>query len=128
MSVPSQDIVTYLTDNTSLVFNQDLFIGVEPDEPNPCVTLYDTGGDPLHDLCKDSVYNNYIQVRTRAVDYVESYTLQETIRDVLDKVTNETINGLFYISILNENGPTYLMRDAQNRKVFISNYLIKRRI
>jgi len=132
MSAPSQDI-SYLLENAGLglTFATNLHIGKIPEEPSLIVVLFDGGGNTLTDLCVSEGQDDFkqIQIQVRSTDYTEGYNLAFAINKLLNGMNNFTANsGLFYLSIMNMNGPEHMGFDIRNRAKFIMNFNIERTI
>lgn len=102
MNAPAQDIAEILIDagiSGITAIKTDIFIGMEPAEPDACVTVYDTGGFPPE---VNYVYlKPTVQVRIRGAKgaYQLAYTKAESIRDELHAKALTTKNSTNYIAI-----------------------------
>lgn len=128
MNAPSVDIKNILIDNDSsgtfYVFGTTLFVSFEPDTPDRCITILDTGGfDP--DVA--ATYERpTIQVRSRdkASQYQRAY---DTIKDIADTLhgSRYTTNSTTYV-IWQQGDIFYLGRDDNNRVLLTANFRIHR--
>ena len=129
MNATTIDIKDLLTEDSSLalVFGENLFIGLEPDSPSTCVTLFDTFG--FSDLTLDALKYEFptIQIRVRAKTYDEVMSLALQIDEYLHGKHQETVNGTYYGLIQNNGGPALLDYDVKNRPRVIINYKLQRR-
>jgi hypothetical protein len=107
-------------------FATDLFAAKEPDSPDNCITVYDTGGVP--DDCLDLDVRAYetlnFQVRVRNNKYITANSEMESVRDVLDKGKNTIVdsNGTLYFTTWLTSLPIQLQRDTKNRSVVTANF------
>lgn len=129
MNSPAQDVSTLLVAaSLSLTLGTNLFCFEEPDSPDACVTIYDTGGAEPHPTY---VYlKPTIQVRVRGAQmgskWTAAYTLAEGIRDALHGVNNQTVGGTKYIQIFAQGDMFSLGADDNNRPVLTINFEIHR--
>lgn len=94
-----------------------LCIGMEADEPEKVITVYDTGGE---EQVQDGEFRPTLQVRTRAHDYAECYNKQIEIRDLL--IAADDITGI--VSVWNNSQPQAIGKDDNDRFLFTSNYRV----
>jgi len=129
MNSTSEDIKDFLDDSSAeldLVFGTNLFIGMEPETPDECVTIYDTGGfDPSAAMSYD--YPT-IQVRVRGNpgEYTEAYDLIASIKDFLHGKTNITTGGTRYIAVWGMGDIITLGYDESRRPLLTMNFRIHR--
>jgi len=130
MNIPSEDIKDILGASSSLglTFATDLFIGKEPDNPDSCVTLFDTGEFPpqLTSTKGENYYYPTVQIRVRNNVYLTGYNLISDIRDVLHALNHETWNNTIYELIECASGPEFLDWDENDRARFVVNFNIQR--
>jgi len=104
----------------------DIFAAKEPDSPDNCITIYNTGGTP--DPCLDVGENdemNTFQVRVRNNDYLAAYVVMDAIRAVIQKSKFSVVTdsaGSTYLSIWSTTLPNDLQRDETNRVIVTQNY------
>lgn len=131
MLAPSVDIKDILENDSSLelVFGTNLFIGSEPTEPANCVTIFDTPGRSQDvTLGNDSNYfYPSLQVRARNTDYTTGYGIINNIRNALHGITQRTLNGSTYQSIVCSSEPALLDWDDNRRARFFTNFECQRR-
>ena len=129
MNPPAQDIKDILEGASSAVgleFGEDLFCFKQPDTPDFCTTIYDTGGY--------APYSNYrydrptIQVRIRGGQnqYREAYAIAENIKEELKNHDGEIINGTKYIGIWVMSDIFFAGYDTKNRPELTINFRIHR--
>lgn len=129
MNIVTQDIKDIITNNTSLVFGTDIFIAMEPNKPDNCVTLYDATSSPVGiqlDGSKD-IMTSTIQVRIRNLSYQNAWSQAEEIINVLHGIGQQIVNNTYYNIVRCMNGPEYLTFDNQDRVIIVTNFEIKRR-
>lgn len=113
---------------TGLSFGDNLFIGLEPDKPDNCVTIFDTGGYPPYLGLTDIGYEYpSIQIRVRNLRYIDGWSVIENIKLVLHGVAQQTWNGTLYSVIYCVNGPALLDYDEKGRVRFVINFNVQRR-
>jgi hypothetical protein len=100
-----------------------VFISLEPDTPDNCITLYPYGGAPPEVNSKYK-HNSNVQVRIRADDFQQAYKTGQTIinrmhynGDVL-----ASTNGMLYTV---QSQPIYLNRDDELRSIVVTNFNVK---
>lgn len=129
MNAPTEDIKDFLMsyDSSSspvYEFGENLFISNEPDSPDTCITLIDTGGfDPE----VSAVYEKpTIQIRSRSNpgSYEQAYNSLKTVVDLLHGNRFE-INSTHYV--LWQQGDIFnLGKDENNRPILTANMRIHR--
>lgn len=103
-----------------LVFNVNLFIAVEPTEPDAAVTLYDTGGyDP--DV-QNGLDAPTFSVGVRDNGYLAGFGVAEEVRQYLKAITNFTVNGTRYLAFWPVGDINSLGFDEKNRPRFSLNF------
>lgn len=116
MTSPAYTIARYLETQGFGEWANDINVSLEPSEPVECITLYDTGGqDPDSD--EQDVFNKTIQIRIRTLNYLETYTKLEQIRDLLINQTIAGINGIWM-----QGDILYIGRDDNDRHLFTTNF------
>ncbi len=128
--MPSYDVSTKLTQElTSLTLASNLFIGREPDQPDNCVTIFDTPGAPP-DVNYDKNYRvayPSVQIRVRNIKYADGWNLINSIKSVLHNIGNEKINNTEYLLIACSQEPALLDWDEKNRARFVATFNMIRR-
>ena len=116
MTSPAYTIARYLETEGFGEWANDINVSLEPNEPVECITLYDTGGqDPDSD--EQDVFNKTIQIRVRTLNYLQTYTKLEQIRDLLINQTIVGINGIWM-----QGDILYIGRDDNDRHLFTTNF------
>jgi hypothetical protein len=93
---PAADILTKLQTFTGLLTGWTAGVTREPDSPDKCITIYDTGGgDPNPALLIDEPT---IQIRVRgaagAAGYAAAYTLCDAIKNKVLGIAAWTLTGI----------------------------------
>jgi len=111
-----------------LVFATNLFVGKEPDSPDACVTIYDTGGFPPQlTLTKgEDYYRSSFQVRVRDRVYLDAWEMANDIKVLLHGKSHETWNGTSYEVLVCTGEPTMIGYDLSNRVLFTVNFTAQR--
>lgn len=86
------------------ITGNNLFIGIMPDDPDVCVSLYEyAGAEPLEVLIDNSatLERPSVQVLVRATrnDYPTARALIESARDTLTGITDETISNVRFLRV-----------------------------
>jgi len=119
-----QDIAEILETNSIGVLGVDIFVSKEPNSPDDCITLYTFGGLP--DQCFTSVSTEQVnfQVRVRNKNYIDGYTMLDSVRALLEKQTYTLINSpdttdyrIYAIGL-----PIDLQRDTTNRPIVVMDF------
>jgi len=131
MNPASKDIVEILEDESSLglVFGTNLFVGLEPDQPSDCVTIFDTPGAPpqLTLTQGENYFHPSIQIRVRHTSYVSCWGLINDIKNLLHGMGQETIGDTLYTMIRCSIEPFMLDWDAHGCARFVTTFDIHRR-
>ena len=112
-------------------FATDIFLSKEPESPDNCVTVYNTGGFP--DDCLDTANRSRalytFQVRVRNNDYLTAHSKMEAVRASLEKKlpTLTDSSGTMYFHCWMTSLPTDLQRDTKNRVILTANFACMRR-
>lgn len=130
MEVVSKQIADYLEGQSSLglVAGSNLFIELQPNKPNKCITLYgyDLGGvDATLENAK--VYIDGLQVRSRSLSYESAASSLLAIRDEIDGLNNFVFQDTYVCLIRCISSPIVLERDENNRVNLVMNFKIQRR-
>jgi len=130
MNIPSYDVATVLAQKISgLAFASNLFVGREPDQPDNCVTIFDTPGAPP-DVNYDKNFKvayPSVQIRVRNTSYKDGWELINSIKSVLHNIGNEKINDTEYLLIACSQEPALLDWDEKNRARFVATFNMIRR-
>ncbi|MHA1809369.1 MAG: minor capsid protein [Candidatus Heimdallarchaeaceae archaeon] len=121
MNPPSQDFKDILVDASIGTFGTDIFIGKEPDSPNACVTLYDTGGFPPQVNNKLDYPTVQVRIRGEVRGYQNAYAKAENIKDALHAQGNITQGSTKY-SIWCMSDILFIGYDDKDRPLFTVNF------
>lgn len=103
-----------------------IFIGDYPDTPNNIIALYQSGAaDPSHTFTSREFEEPSFQVRIRNLSYGMAVIKAESIKDALDGLTDQLINGNRYISIFQQGDILPLGRDNKKRTDLSINFRVK---
>lgn len=91
----------------------------EPLSPDNSVTVYDTGGPGLDTDELDLDWVSF-QVRVRAVNYLDGYQKQKTIRSLL--MAGFVQDGTKY-TVQQESNIMHIGRDENDRQLLTANYV-----
>lgn len=116
-----------LNDMSSLITSEtNKCIGDIPDSPNNLICLFGTDGyDSQHQLGVSSApifEQPTFQVYIRDGSYLSGNTRAEVIKDTLNGLVNQTINGNKYLSIFLMGDINPLGKDEKNRSEFTINF------
>lgn len=130
MNPTSVDVKDMLeAEELGLTFATDLFVGFQPDDPDDCVTVFDSAGAPP-DLTLDpsEVYDRPgVNIRIRNASYPDGWTMANDIKRVLQGRHDETWNGTLYSVLVCTGDPLFLNRDKRGRSQFVINVDVQRR-
>lgn len=103
-----------------------IYLGDYPDTPDNIVALYHSGGaDPSHTFSSREFEEPTFQVRIRNVSFAMAETKANAIKDVLDGLTEQSINGNRYLSIFQQGDILPLGKDSKNRTELTLNIRVK---
>jgi hypothetical protein len=120
------EIGTYLQSQGTGTLGADLFLGLMPDQPDNCITLFEYAGSPP-DLHWAGEYPG-LQVRVRNTSYAAGREKIEEVVTELHGAHELTLNGTRYLLIKARGSPEVLKRDANNRvELFVNFEIIKER-
>ena len=103
-----------------------VFLGSYPDSPDNIVTLYRSGGfDRSRSFTNREYENPSVQVRVRDISYARANDKMEIIKDALDGLTEQSINGNRYLSIMQQGDVLPLGRDDKNRTELSLNFRVR---
>lgn len=125
----AMDMVTLLQQSNSgfdLVANTDLFISIMPDEPDRCVSLFDTGGEsPEHNFVYETC-SFQVRVRGEEYGYESGYLLVKRIAQFFHAKTETWIGNTRYIVITANTEPLFVGKDTNRRPIFTVNFIARR--
>ena len=127
MNSPAVDIAGILATAGVGTIATDLFVSEQPDLPDECVTVFDTGGFPPESnyIYKKPTVN--IRVRGKRGGYVNAYAVAKSVQDALHDLTNEDIDSVNrIISVWCMGDVIALGKDEQGRPQLSLNFRIHR--
>lgn len=129
MNPPIEDIKDHMIAASSalgLDFPTDLFIAKQPDVPDLCVTLFDTGGFEPHANFRYDKPTIQAYIRGNQGGYLEAYALAEDVKEFIRTIKGETINSTKYIGIWAMQDVFFIGYDKKDRPTFSVNFRIHR--
>ncbi len=99
-----------------------IHIGVEPDNPDTTITLYDTPAEPANPKFLLDFPRWQIRVRGTGNSYPTTYAKALQIRDALLGLPSQTLGGTVYVGIYLVNDIFFLQQDKASRPIFVSNW------
>lgn len=123
---PAFDMATILDRAGIGTIGVDLFVGVEPETPDKCITVYDTGGfSPNPKFLRDEPT---VQFKSRGLpaDGKTPADLLQSIRNVLLNSVNKTVGDSLYIQYREFGGIIDLGADEKNRVMYVTNFRLVR--
>lgn len=120
------NVAQYLDSLDLATFGSDMFVGSEPPLPAQLltVTLYDTGGETLDTWAGYDTPT--IQIRCRAVSYLDGYNKLRAIRDALILPTEFIFGDWFYTGFWIISDIAKIGNDDRNRELFTLNLRLMR--
>jgi|19_taG_2_1085344.scaffolds.fasta_scaffold04549_5 hypothetical protein len=131
MNSPAVDISAILVLSASasgLTEGRDLFISRMPSIPDAAVAIIDTGGfEPASSTERNEYPTVQVMVRgTINTGYATAYSTMNTIKGVLHKFNNQTINSTLYQGIWASSDIISLGYDENDRPTLTLNFRIHR--
>lgn len=126
MNSPAKDIAKYLGGQSGLgayagSADFGVFVGLEPNEPKNCVTIYDLGGPG--DLDEDQDYKWVeFQVRVRCEAYSTGYDKHKIIRDLLVLPASVTCETSTFSGVVMTADAAGIGRTENNQHVLTATY------
>lgn len=101
----------------------NLFIGLMPDDPDVCVSLYEYAGSQPLEVMRDNdatLERPSVQVLVRATrnDYPTARDLIESARDTLTGITDETISNVRFLRVSALSSINAVGMDDNERPMF----------
>lgn len=135
MNAPSKDVVDMLEAygdssgfDLSLMYADNLHVGMEPAQPPNCVTIFDVEGySPDLNLNTQGYERPSIQIRVRNKKYLTAMSLAQDIKDALHGRSHETWNGALYTVIYAVGNPALLDYDDKGNARVIVNFNLQRK-
>lgn len=132
MNSPAEDVKDMLDDTSTGAavgtFATDLFCHRQPDAPDACLTIYDTGGYPPDPDAALGLEYPTIQVRARGPKGGASAARAKLVeaRAALHGSHEVTWNGARYLWIFAQGEPILAGFDEQDRPAYTQNYRLAR--
>jgi hypothetical protein len=105
----------------------NIFIGLMPDTPEACVTVYEGIGPGIIEHFGGGVSLDIVgvqvTVRGSRDDYPTARNLAVNIRNYLATITEETVGGLRILRMKPEGYINSIGRDPEDRPLFTMNFL-----
>jgi len=100
-----------------------IFIGDKPDTPDNLICISQSGGyNPQLSIDKSSIEKPTFQIYLRDTNYQNAQARIKAIKQVVNGVSNQTINDSFYINILQQGDILPWGRDEHTRWEFSINF------
>ena len=122
------EIGTYLTGQgvatTGSTSNWRIGKGFEPDRPDKCITLFETGGEPNEGHRDTPIDRPTFQVRVRADNYGYSTARAKigAARTALELIGASTLSGRRYVYVTAMGEPVSLGVDEKQRPRLVMNF------
>jgi len=115
-----------------------IYIGKEPDRPDKCITLYDTGGpqdDNVMDQSAKTMRHSSFQVRVRGKNYKNVRLQLKKVDKIINRIGSFTAtaedssetNDTRYSDIFRQGDLMWLEQDDNDRHIWIANYQAHRK-
>jgi len=128
VSSPSEGIRIILENANVGKFNDatdwNINIDNEPDSPDRCITIYDTGGQPSNPRWLVNYPNVQIRVRGNQAEYVQTYAKAEEVKNALLGILSQTINGENWVSVSQIGDINSIGKDANRRPLLTLNFAL----
>jgi hypothetical protein len=130
MNSPALDVKDFLDADSGLglEFATNLFCFLQPDSPDQCATLYDTGGYAPEAQYRYDRPTIQIRVRGNKNGYNDAYALMDSIRVYLRGLFGVEINGTQYVGTWALTDIFFAGWDENKRPSFTINYRLHRTI
>ena len=112
-----------LTAASVATVGNNLFIGIMPNSPDVCVSLYEYAGSPPLEVLRDNaatLERPSVQVIVRASrnDYPAARDLITDVRDSLTGITDETISNVRFLRVNQNSAINAVGTDENDRPMF----------
>lgn len=121
------DIAAYLAEQNIGKVGTSIFRGSMPDMPDNCIVVYEYAGSPP-DLALDGteIEQPGLQVRVRNKSYSAGRAVIESVITALSPMANKYLSGTFYLSIIVNQSPAPLAKDARGRQEWAVNFSVRK--
>ena len=130
MNAPSIDIKDLLEAGGHGTFGASsgwaISVGVEPDEPDTSITIYDSPGEPANPKFLLDHPRFEVRVRAEPNDYLAGYSKAQDVKDALLGLPPQVLGGTQYDGIWSVVDVFYLGPDKKHRPVFVSSWRVTR--
>jgi hypothetical protein len=103
----------------------DIFFNMQPDSPDNCITITDTGGYPSDDT--GVIRNPTFQILIRNVNYITANEKAEKIYEALHQKGNFNMESFYIYYAEFGSEPAYIGEDQNNRAEISMNLMLERR-
>ena len=103
-----------------------MFVGQEPETPDECITVYDTGGFPPNAKYLRDEPTVQFKVRGLPFDGKTPTDLLQSIRNRLLNSANTTVGDSLYIQYIEFGGIIDLGADKKERMMYTTNFRLVR--
>ena len=108
--------------NSVDLVNWSLHIGKQPDKPDRCITVYDSGGaDPNPQWLVDYP-TVQVRIRGNPNDYLEAHQKGGEIVDTLIGLPSQDIGQDRWVSVAQTGGIAFIGYDEKKRPMFSTNW------
>jgi len=122
---PAQDIARFIQaaglGTVAGTADFSIFVGTEPVKPTNVVTVYDMPGGDI-DTDELDVIKADIQIKVRALNYLEGYAWLSDIRDALHAVLSQTVGSRMYCGVTVTADVSSLGTDDNDRQIFVATF------
>lgn len=120
MKPAAYELAKFLEANTLGIVGVDIHVATEPEAPDDCVTLYDTGGlEP--DTDELDIFRPTIMVKVRSKSYLTAHGRQTIIHNVFKATPIITLESRFSGIVLASDFISVGLDESQ-RHAFTANY------
>jgi len=120
-----EELGQYLQQRGHGTLGTNLWLYQLPDTPDICVAVRSYEGmDPLasQNDAYPGIERPRLQIAVRSTDISAAMTAAWAIWRDLARITNEIVNGAFYVSVRPLQSPFIIERDGMNRWVIAANF------
>lgn len=126
LNSPATDISSFLQAQGVGTEGTDLFIGLEPDEPDFVISIFDIPGFPPNPKYLRDEPSIQVRVRGNKNNYDTAWQKMQEIKDVMLGAQPQLLNGTDYVLFVLATDPMSLGRDESSRPLIISNWNLVR--
>lgn len=113
---------THLQTNTVGTLGTNIMLGRMPDDPDVCVTLFESSLGPVHSFgASVSAVDRYtvrVFCRGTRMDYPGAQTKAAQVRAILGAVRNTSLSGVNILNIQSNSEPYPVRYDEDDRPIF----------